>query len=178
MKRFYLDTNVFLARYAPSEKEHDSSTRLLNAVEDGGIRAITSPLTLVEIASVVRRSHEKFAEKMSPADAAGAFVRRALSLKNLSFVPIGGEMTLKGSMPPVRVPMLYTAAFRAVRSLPLKALDLLHIASAYVAVRLFGEELDYFTTLDEGIVDQAKQVREFLGSPAVTPSETVRLEGL
>jgi len=115
---------------------------------------------------------------MSPADAAGAFVRRALSLKNLSFVPIGGEMTLKGSMPPVRVPMLYTAAFRAVRSLPLTALDLLHIASAYVAVRLFGEELDYFTTLDEGILDQAKQVREFLGSPAVTPSETVRLEGL
>jgi hypothetical protein len=73
--------------------------------------------------------------------------------------------------------MLYTAAFRAIRTLPVRTLDLLHIASAYVAVMLSGEELDY-STLDESILDHAKQVREFLGSPAVTPSEIVRLEGL
>jgi len=33
VKRFYLDTNVFLARYASTEKEHNSSTRLLDAME-------------------------------------------------------------------------------------------------------------------------------------------------
>jgi hypothetical protein len=92
-------------------------------------------------------------------------------------VIIKRELTLQDSTPPVKVPMIYTAAFYAIRTLPVRTLDLLHIASAYVAVRLFGEELDY-STLDEGILDHAKQVREFLGSPAVTPSETVQLEGL
>jgi len=142
------------------------------------IRAITSPLTLIEVASVVRRSREKFGEKILPVEAAGAFVRSLLSLKNLGFVPMGGEMILKESAPPVRIPLLYTAALRAVRSLPVRTLDLLHIASAYAAVRLFGEELDYFSTLDQGILSHAKQVREFLGAPAVTPSIIVRLEGL
>jgi hypothetical protein len=93
-------------------------------------------------------------------------------------VIIKREPTLQDSTPPVRVPMLHTAAFRAIRTLPVRTLDLLHIASAYVAERLFGEELDYFSALDEGILDHAMQVREFLGSPAVTPSETVRLERL
>jgi hypothetical protein len=93
-------------------------------------------------------------------------------------VIIKGEMTLQNSTPPVRLPMLYTAAFRTILTLLVRTLDLLHIPPAYVAVRLFGEEHDYFSTLDEGILDHEKQVREFLGSPAVTPSEIVRLEGL
>ncbi len=60
----------------------------------------------------------------------------------------------------------------------MRTLDLLHIASAYAAVRLFGEGLDFFLTLDQGILSHAKQVREFLAAPAVTPTEIVRLEGL
>ena len=73
MKRFYLDTNVFLARYASTEKEHNSSTRLLDALERGWIRAITSPLTLIEVASMVRRSHEKSGEKIRPSGSSGRF---------------------------------------------------------------------------------------------------------
>jgi len=105
VKRFYLDTNVFLSRYASREKEHNSSTRLLDALERGWIRAITSPLTLIEVASMVRRSHEKSREKIRPVEAAGAFVRRILSPKNLGFVPMGGDMILRESTPPVRIPL-------------------------------------------------------------------------
>ncbi len=177
MKTYYLDTNVFLARYATTEKEHEDSKTLLESTEEGRLKAITSSLTLVEIASAIGRSQGKFSEARAQ-NTAGAFVRRALSLRNLNFVPLGGEMFLGGGTPKVRVPLLFSAALKAVRTLPLRALDLLHLSSAYMAVRLFGEELDFFTTLDEGILGLRREVKDFLGCPAVTPNELVRLEGL
>lgn len=66
----------------------------MEATETGKLRPITSTLTLVEIASTVRRSQGKFPGKMSPSDVAGAFVRRALSMRNLSYVSLGGDMSL------------------------------------------------------------------------------------
>ncbi len=178
MKNYYLDTNIFLARYSPGEKEHESSQRLLDATETGRLRAITSTLTLVEIASVVRRAPGKFPRKTSPAEAAGAFVRRAMSVRNLTYVPFGGEMTLGQGGFQVKIPLLFSAALKAVKTVPARTLDLLHLASAYVASRVFGEDLDFFTTLDEGIMGFQREVRNFLGCPVVTPSELVHLEGL
>jgi len=178
VKTYYLDTNVFLARYSPSEKEHEDCKRLLDSTEAGRLRALTSTLTLVEIASAVRRSQGKFAESSDIPNTAGAFVRRAIAIRSLNFIPIGGEMTLGSQAFRVKIPLLFSAALKGVRSLPLRTLDLLHLASAYVAVRLFGEDLDFFTTLDEGILSCRKGVREFLGCPALTPNELIRLEGL
>lgn len=178
MKTYYLDTNVFLARYSPSEREHEDCKRLLNSTETGHLKALTSTLTLVEIASAVRRSQQKFAEPSNTPNTAGTFVRRAIAIRSLNFIPIGGEMTLGNQASKVKIPLLFSAALKAVRALPLRTLDLLHLASAYVAVRLFGEDLDFFTTLDEGILSYRKEVREFLGCPALTPNELIRLEGL
>src|SRR6266851_7041506 len=115
MKNYYLDTNIFLARYSPSEKEHESSRTLVDATENGKLRAITSTLTLVEIASVVRRSPGKFPEKTSPAEAAGAFVRRALSLRNLTLLPLGGDMTIGTGGSQVKIPLLFSAALKAAK---------------------------------------------------------------
>jgi predicted nucleic acid-binding protein len=173
-----LDTNIFLTKYAPGEKEHESSKRLIEATEAGKLRAITSTLTLVEIASTVRRSPAKFPSKTSPSDAAGAFVRRALSIGNLTYVTMGGDMSLGTGGSRARVPLAFSAALKAVKTLPLKTLDLVHIASAYVAVRILGEELDFFATLDERILTLRKEVKDFLECPAVTPSEIVHLETL
>ncbi len=142
------------------------------------MRAITSTLTLVEVASAVRRSEERFPEAKSVPNAAGAFVRRALALRNLAYIPLGAEMSLGTQAPKVKVPLLFSAALKAARTLPLRTLDLVHIASAYIAVRLLGEHLDYFATLDEGILGLRRQVKEFTGCPTVTPNELVQLEGL
>jgi len=54
----------------------------------------------------------------------------------------------------------------------------LHVASAYAAIRLHGKELDYFTTLDSGILDARKEIKTLLGCPSVTPDEVVTLEAL
>ncbi len=77
-----------------------------------------------------------------------------------------------------RVPAVYAIALKAARTLPLRTLDLLHVASAYAAIRLHGKELDYFTTLDSGILSSRKEIKTFLGCPSVTPDEVVTLEGL
>ncbi len=164
--------------YSPSEKEHEGSKTLLDATEAGKLRAITSTLTLVEIASVVRRSPGKFPEKTPPPDAAGAFIRRALSVRNLSYLPIGGDMLLGTRGFQVKIPLVFSTALKAVKTVPVRTLDLLHLASAYVAVRVFGEDLGFFTTIDDGILNFRREVRNLLGCPAVTPSELVRLESL
>lgn len=150
----------------------------MDATENGKLRAFTATLTLVEIASVVRRSPGKFPEKTSPAEAAGAFVRRALSLRNLTLLPLGGDMTIGTGGFQVKIPLLFSAALKAAKTIPVRTLDLLHLASAYMASRVFGEDLDFFTTLDDGILAYRREVKDFLGCPAVTPNELVRLESL
>ncbi len=60
--------------------------------------------------------------------------------------------------------------------MPLRTLDLLHLAAAYTAVRLFREDLAFFVTLDDGILGLRTEIKDFLGCPAVTPKELVSLE--
>ena len=149
------------------------SKKLLESTEKGKIKAVTSTLTLVEIA----RSQKKFSESGSGTYAPGAFVRRALGVRNLTYMPLGGEMAF-GEQVKVRIPLLFSAALKAVRTLPLKTLDLLQLASAYTAVRLFREDMAFFVTLDDGTLGLRREIKDFLGYPAVTPKELVSLEGI
>jgi predicted nucleic acid-binding protein len=177
VKSFYLDTNVFLARYAPREKEHESCRRLFAALETGHLRAVTSTLTLVEIASSVRRAGEKFGGASVSPETPGAFVRRALSTRNLSFVGMGSEISIGRGPMQARVPAVFAIALKAVKQVSLRTLDLLHVASAFTTVRM-GETLDFFATLDAGILESKRALRQFLGCPIITPSELVELEAL
>jgi predicted nucleic acid-binding protein len=178
VKRLYLDTNVLLAIYAPEDKGHQSSTKLVSAVEDERVKALTSTLTLIEIASAVKRSSRKFAQdEGSDQELPGSFVRKTLQIKNLEYINLGTEVPL-GQESQARIPAVYAIALKAVRTLPLRTLDLLHIASAYAAIRLHGKELDFFTTLDRGILDARREIKTLLGCPSVTPDEVVTLEDL
>jgi predicted nucleic acid-binding protein len=169
---------VFLAVYAPEDKGHKSSSKLLAAIEEGQVKALTSTLTLIEIASTAKRSSRKVGPPhVSDQELPGSFVRRVLKTQNLEFISVGSEIPLGHESQP-RVPAVYAIALKAVRTLPLRTLDLLHVASAYAAIRLHGKELDYFTTLDRGILEARKEIKTFLGCPAITPDEAVTLEGI
>jgi len=178
VKRLYLDTNVLLAVYAPGDKGHKSSTKLVSAIEDERVKALTSTLTLIEIASTVKRSSRKFAQdEGSDLELPGSFVRRTLNIKNLEYINLGTEILL-GQESQARIPAVYAIALRAVRTLPLRTLDLIHVASAYAAIRLHGKEIDFFTTLDGGILEAKREIKTLLGCPTVTPDEVVTLEDL
>jgi len=161
------------------DRGHKNSTKVVAAVETGQVNAVTSTLTLIEIASAVKRASRKFARATYPDDQIipGSFIRRTLRLKNLEFIGLGSEISLNQESR-VRIPAVYAAALKSVRTLPLRTLDLLHIASAYAAVRLLGKQLDYFTTLDEEILDSRREIKRLLGCSPVTPDEIVKLEGL
>ena len=161
------------------DKGYKNSTKIVTAVEAGQLNAVTSTLTLIEIASAVKRASRKFARATDSEDQTipGSFIRRTLRLKNLQYIGLGSEISLNQESR-VRIPSVYAAALKAVRTLPLRTLDLLHVASAYTAVRLLGNQLDYFTTLDEEILDFRREIKTFLGCSPVTPDEIVKLEGL
>jgi len=49
-------------------KGHKNSTRIVTAVETGQVNAVTSTLTLIEIAGAVKRASRKFAHATYPDD--------------------------------------------------------------------------------------------------------------
>lgn len=90
MKLLYLDTNVILTRYAPEEPQHEAAEKIVREVDVGNQSAVTSVLTLVEVASVTSRAYERFAEAdgaMKREEIAAAFLRRVASIRNLHFFP-------------------------------------------------------------------------------------------
>lgn len=114
MKRLlYLDTNIILARYAPEEPHHDDATSLLNKIEIGEFMAVTSILTLLEVASTTSRAYDRFvsgSESMKREDVVGAFLRRVMAMRNLEFIPLGGEITLNADERSIRLPAVFGMA--------------------------------------------------------------------
>ncbi len=65
---------------------------------------------------------------------ANAVMRSNRNSQNLNTPLILGSQAFK-----LKIPLLFSAALKGVQSISLKTLDLLHLASAYVAVRLSGK---------------------------------------
>jgi predicted nucleic acid-binding protein len=150
MKRLlYLDTNVILARYAPEEPHHDDATSLLNKIEVGEFTAVTSILTLLEVASATSRAYDRFvpgSESMKREDIVGAFLRRVMALRNLEFIPLGGEITFNADERNIRLPAVFWLALEICVKTGVKTLDNIHLATASIASRIYGHEIERFVT--------------------------------
>jgi hypothetical protein len=48
-------------------------------------------------------------------------------------------------------------------------LDTLHLASASIASRIYGNKVDYFVTLDEDILKRHEEIRNLIDSNVVSP---------
>ena len=181
MKLFYLDTNVILTRYAPDEPQHEAAKKIVREVDAGNLAAVTSVLTLVEIASVTSRAHERFAEAsgaMKREEIAAAFLLRVASIRNLIFIPTGGEISTKIAEHHVKLPALLAVALEIAPKIGLKTLDNLHLAAAVIASRIYGQKIDYFATLDEEILKHREEVRALIDASVFTPAELVEMENL
>ena len=181
MKTLYLDTNIILTRYAPDEPQHEATEKIIVEVDAGKLAAVTSVLTLVEIASVTSRAHEKTAEAsaaMKREEIVTAFIRRVADIQNLTFIPIGGEISIRIAEQHVKLSALLAVALEIAPRTGLKTLDNLHLASAIVASRTYGQKIDYFATLDEEIRKRSEVVRSLINAPVLTPAELVEIENL
>ncbi|MGD6805966.1 MAG: type II toxin-antitoxin system VapC family toxin [Candidatus Bathyarchaeia archaeon] len=172
----YLDTNIILTRYSPEEHCHEEAKELLTKVEDDDLSAVTSVLTLVEVVCTTSRAYERFNHKfreLGREAVAGAFLRRVLSIKNLEFIPIGGEVSVKAGEGQVELPALFALALEIGSKTGVKTLDTLHLASAAVAGRIYGQKIDCFVTLDEDILKRKESISSLIDSKVVSLSEKI-----
>ena len=172
----YLDTSIILARYSRGEHGHDASKRLIAYVEAGKAEAVTSILTLVEVASATSRAYERHKEEslnMKRGEIAGAFLKRAAELKNLHFIPIGGDVSLNIGEKTLEMPALFAVALEIGSKTDLKTLDNIHISSASVASRIYGQKIGSFVTLDEDILRHRDEIMALTGMMVAAPDEIV-----
>jgi predicted nucleic acid-binding protein len=171
----YLDTNVILARYAPQEIHHQQAKKLLSKIEAGKLSALTSVLSLVEVACTTGRAYEKFNHELEPLDreaVAGTFLRRVLQIRKLRFIPMGGEISLKSTPEDrVEIPVLFALAVEIGSKTGVKTLDAIHLASAAIAGRLYGQKIDCFVTLDEDILKRQEDITPIIESRIASLSE-------
>ncbi|MDP2900004.1 MAG: type II toxin-antitoxin system VapC family toxin [Candidatus Bathyarchaeota archaeon] len=169
----YIDTNILLARYSPREPYHDDAKRLLEAVEGGAVEGVTSILTLVEVVSSVSRAYNRSKKRgaMGRDEAAGAFLRRVATTRNLSFIPLGGEIAMSVDGVTIDMPALLAVALELGAKTGVKTLDNLHVASATVASRIFGQKIDYFVTLDGDILKHKNEIATNSGVVVVKPAD-------
>jgi len=157
----YLDTNIFLARYAPHEPHHIEAKILLQKIEKGENKAVTSTLTLIEVACTTSRAIDRLTCKTTPLnreEIIGAFLKRLVNTRNLEFIPLGGEVSTSVGEQGVKIPAVYAVALEIASKTALKTLDTLHIASAMIASQLYGQNISLFVTLDEGILKHHKEI--------------------
>ena len=172
----YLDTNILLARYAPDDPQHDEAKELLKRIEAGELSAVTSVLTLVEVVCATSRAYDKFDDKeesLEREEVAGAFLRRVANMGNLGFVPLGGEVSVDVMERKVKLPAVFALAFEIGAKSGVKTLDALHLASASVASRIYGQKIDCFVTLDEDILKRREDVSGLIESKVVSPAEQI-----
>jgi len=178
MTLLYLDTNVILARYASNEPQHEAAKNIIKRIEEGEMNAMTSVLTLLEVASVTARAYERFVdvgENMKREDIAVAFLGRVVGLVNLTFVPMGGEINLKIAEQNLKFPAVVAVALEIAPKTGLKTLDNIHLATTIFASRIYGQKIDCFVTIDEEILKRREHVGDCIEARVPTPVEMEKL---
>jgi len=182
MKGLYLDTSVVLTRYAPSDPNYQAVTALFLAVENQEITAVTSTLTLVEVASSVARAYEKFIQgekiKISKEKLVMAYVEGIAKIPNLQFFMIGKEVGIQFNGVNIKLPLVFAKALEIAPRSGLKSLDNLHLAAANIALKTLGLKIDYLVTQDDEILKRRGEIRRIIEIPIASPQEIIELEGL
>jgi predicted nucleic acid-binding protein len=167
----YLDTNIILARYSPDEPYFEKAKELLTRIENGRLSAVTSVLTLVEVACTTSRAYERYNHKVKRLGReaiAGAFLKRILGIEKIGFIPMGGEVTVNISERHVDFPALFALALEIGSKTGAKTLDTIHLASAAIASRIYGQKIDYFITLDEDILKRREYINPLIESRIIS----------
>lgn len=178
VRPYYLDTNVLVSQYKPSDIFYRESLIIIRALKRRGMRGYTSPLTLVEMVSFVSRNFPlKRGEK--PEDAkkiAVSKILKEIASFQLEFSSPTGDYSLKLGDQDVRVPAIIGDAL-GMSSAGLKTLDLMHLVAAKYC-RETVPELSAFVTGDNDFLLQKRNLSERVGIPFLSPRELVRVMGL
>jgi len=168
----YIDTNIIVAKYVPTDPYHARSKAFLESV---GSKKVVSPLTVVELMAVTCRQEEalqapKEILKEPVRKRTRAIVEFFLRDSNLTLISIQASARMKIARSIVTVPLEYATSLRLATSLKLKTTDLMHLAYAE-NFRSSGEELDSFITTDAGILRKSDDIQKLLKIKAKQPPQ-------
>jgi predicted nucleic acid-binding protein len=158
----YVDTNVLISYYFDEEEFHEVSTRIFNMLKTMQKKIYISPLTLVELYSVIARNLPKY--RLPPhytvLDEKGKIQVLVKDIPEYSKPILVDDESKLELLDRSSVFHIYKKAIDYVATLKLRSLDLMHIT---YAIELAKRGLvDTFTTLDRELISR-RQVLEGLG---------------
>ena len=165
MSKYYVDTCVIVARYKPRDPLHEHSEKFfaLNA------EFYASPATLLELQAVFSSvKRELVLPAPLPIDALAAFVVRDCNLK---LVPKGYLVRRSVASQEVKVPFEYVVGSRFAERLRLRALDLVHVAYAWLLKRTAGVKA--LVTGDDEILRRSEVVEDVAGIRVLHPKAVI-----
>ena len=178
-RQFYMDTNVFIAGLKPDDPFHSYCKAIMNALQRDEIRAETSALTLLEVASVSGRLYT--AKKHGTFESGRRLfivrtLRRLAGLKT-KFVNIAGDTKVSIRAIEATLPSVFNEALLLSLRSTLKTLDLIHLAAAKHAKQV-NKELGAFVTADKDFLSNKKELSEIMNMPMFSPKEYVESLGI
>ena len=181
MKQFYMDTNVFISRLKPDDPFFAEAKKIAKAIEKGEVRAETSVLTLLEVASVSGRVFSARKEKHEQEDRQRkVFIVRALkrlARTKTKLINMAGDTPISIRGIDAVLPSIFDEAILLSLRTNLRSLDLIHLAAARNGKRTNGE-LGAFVTGDHAFLSNKKEIAETIGMPVLSPKEYVEGLGL
>ncbi len=178
MSTFYLDTNVFIARFKRDDPYHAHSKLIVEALERSKIQAETSVLALLEVASVSGRLYRVRRGEVDKRKKAFVIkMLRRLSQLKMNFINIAGDkqMSVRGIR--AMLPSIFDEAILLSLQCDLTTLDLIHLAAARHGKRM-NAELTAFVTGDEGFLSDKIRLSGIIGMPLLSPKEFVEDFGI
>ena len=174
MKQFYMDTNVYISGLKPDDPFHSDSKAIVKALERNEIRAETSVLTLLEVASVSGRVYAAKKGKKSQKERKVFIVRSLRRLAGLKtkFINISGDTHLSIRGIEASLPSVFNEAILLSLKSTLKTLDLIHLAAAKHAKQV-NTDLSAFVTGDKDFLSNKKELYEIMKMPVFSPKEYV-----
>jgi len=153
LNALYLDTNVIIARYKPSDPLYGDSNKLFTR----SFRFFISPVTLFELYSVISRLRPGLVlpkeAKHASVNTIVRFMMEDCGLKLVSKTFLAAAFFLGEK---ARLPLEYWLSVILAEKLRLRALDLLHIAYA----AMLRDKVQIFVTGDDEILERRDSIKE------------------
>jgi len=174
MKQFYMDSNVYISGLKPDDPFHSDSKAIVRALERDEIRAETSVLTILEVASVSGRVYAAKKGMKSEKERKVFIVRSLRRLAGLKtkFINISGDTHLSIRGIEATLPSVFNEAVLLSLRSRLKTLDLIHLAAAKHAKQV-NAELNALVTGDKDFLSNKKELSEIVKMPVFSPREYV-----
>jgi predicted nucleic acid-binding protein len=164
MMMAYVDTNVILAKYVPTDKLSRRATAFLDQSRN---RKIVSPVSVIELAAVISRIDSKMQAPQEllqepPKRRVRTLVEYMIRDSGFFLASVPAQARIKVAGVVLSVPIEYHSCIRLAHALKLKTLDLLHLAYAD-GLRKWGHDIDTFATFDVDMLERSSAIHDELG---------------